>query len=231
MTLLRRLALRISTAVVKYASPGCKEWALGMLHETEFIESDLSAFTWALGSIRVLVIRREAPIHSLAEFSAMASEYVERKRTRTSYSSPIMMLIQAVGKLTFARDSGDRIGCAMVLLASLSLGISQLLERRRLDRLLSADLDEELLLYKKELQAAFRLSFRMGTVIFSFFVYMTGMFLTLHSYGSAAYRSFPWFLGLMVSMVVFAVIYRRSEDGRLLKNIEVFLSDNNPSGS
>ncbi len=232
MTLLRRLALKISTAVVKYASPGCKEWALGLLHETEFIESDLSAFTWALGSLRVLLVLREAPLRSLAEVPAMAREYVERKRRRASFSSPTIMLLQGLAKLLFARHWEERIGCAMVMLASLSLGISQLLERRRLDGLSSADLDEELLFfYKKELQGSLRLSFRMGTVIFSFFVYTTGMGLTLNGSGSGD-LVFGLFLGLLGLMVVSLIIYRRSVDQRRLENLEAFLeSDNHRPGS
>jgi hypothetical protein len=62
MTLVRGLALRISDAVVRWASPGCKEWAEGLAREVEFIEGDWAALRWAIGSARVLLDRRVTPI-------------------------------------------------------------------------------------------------------------------------------------------------------------------------
>jgi hypothetical protein len=80
MTTVRKLALKISTAVVKYSSPGCKDWAEGLLQETAFIENDWSALGWALGSTRILLDRREAPISSIADVSTAAQKFVEAKR-------------------------------------------------------------------------------------------------------------------------------------------------------
>jgi hypothetical protein len=61
MTLLRRLALRISNAVVEYVSPGCKEWAEGLAREADFVKDDWAALAWEIGSTRVLLDRRVAP--------------------------------------------------------------------------------------------------------------------------------------------------------------------------
>ena len=55
MTLVRRVAGKISRAVVRYASPGCKEWAEGLAREAEFVQGDWAALWWALGSTKVLL--------------------------------------------------------------------------------------------------------------------------------------------------------------------------------
>jgi hypothetical protein len=60
MTLVRRVALGISSRVVRWASPGCREWAEGLEREVEFIEGDWRALAWAVGSTRVLLERRGA---------------------------------------------------------------------------------------------------------------------------------------------------------------------------
>ena len=70
MTLVRKLALSISSRVVRWASPGCKEWAEAQSHELAFIPSDWAALRWALGSTRVLLDRRPARIGSRSELPA-----------------------------------------------------------------------------------------------------------------------------------------------------------------
>jgi hypothetical protein len=64
MSPIRKLAVRILGAVVRWASPGCKEWAEGLAREVEFIGSDWSALGWAIGSFQVVLNRREASIGS-----------------------------------------------------------------------------------------------------------------------------------------------------------------------
>ena len=68
MTLIRRVALTISDEVVRWASPGCKEWAEGLEREAAVIESDWAALRWAIGSTRVLLDRRPAPLTSLEKY-------------------------------------------------------------------------------------------------------------------------------------------------------------------
>jgi hypothetical protein len=60
MTPVRKLALSISSRVVRWASRGCKEWAEAQARELAFIPSDRAALRWALGSTRVLLDRRAA---------------------------------------------------------------------------------------------------------------------------------------------------------------------------
>jgi len=67
MTPIRKLALGISARVVRWSSPGCKEWAEGLAREAVVIESDWAALRWSLGSTRVLLDRRAAPLTTLDE--------------------------------------------------------------------------------------------------------------------------------------------------------------------
>jgi hypothetical protein len=58
MTLARKLAVGISERVVRWASPGCKEWAEAQSRELAVVENDWAALSWALGSAQVLLDRR-----------------------------------------------------------------------------------------------------------------------------------------------------------------------------
>jgi hypothetical protein len=58
MTAIRWLAWRISAAGVRWASPACREWAEASEREMEFVEVDLAALRWAIGSLRLVLDRR-----------------------------------------------------------------------------------------------------------------------------------------------------------------------------
>jgi hypothetical protein len=77
VTALRSLAVGISSRVVRWASPGCKEWAEGLAREAAVIESDWAALRWAIGSMRVVLDRREAPIGSGSELPARRPSYLD----------------------------------------------------------------------------------------------------------------------------------------------------------
>jgi hypothetical protein len=64
MALVRKLAQSISRRVVRWASPGCKEWAEAQAREIEFIRSDWAALGWAIGSMRVVLHRSVIPAGS-----------------------------------------------------------------------------------------------------------------------------------------------------------------------
>jgi hypothetical protein len=70
MTTVRKLALKISNAVVRFASPGSKEWAQGLAREVAFIENDWSALGWVISSTRVLLDRRKEQIGAPSENSS-----------------------------------------------------------------------------------------------------------------------------------------------------------------
>jgi hypothetical protein len=79
MTRVRKLALEISSWVTWLAAPGCKEWAEGLEHEVAFIESDWSALRWAIGSTRIVFVRRGSPIRSLEDVPAASREFLDLK--------------------------------------------------------------------------------------------------------------------------------------------------------
>jgi hypothetical protein len=77
MNLVRSMAVGISHRVVRWAAPGCKDWAEGLEREVEFIESDWRALAWAVGSTWVLLERREVDATSEGKIRAQAPRFVD----------------------------------------------------------------------------------------------------------------------------------------------------------
>jgi hypothetical protein len=78
MSIVRKAAQKISAMVVRYASPGCKEWAEGLAREIDFIGDDWKALLWSIGSVRVLLDRQPAPILTLEDAQTLAKKFAER---------------------------------------------------------------------------------------------------------------------------------------------------------
>lgn len=51
----RTLAAKLLRAVVRLVPEESREWAVGMLHELDFVEGDWAAFFWALGSTTAIL--------------------------------------------------------------------------------------------------------------------------------------------------------------------------------
>jgi len=132
MTRTRRLAKWILSWVVWLASPGCKEWAEGLAREAAVIDSDWSALRWSLGSTRVLLDRREAPLTSLDDVPAATQKLVDLVRGGTGLWLIIMQGPLYLLKFFSAKSNSERVGCVLVVLASIIAGIFYLIERRRL---------------------------------------------------------------------------------------------------
>jgi hypothetical protein len=153
MTLVRKLALKISDAVVRYASLGRKEWAEGLAREVAFVESDWGALGWALGSMRVLLDRREAPIANLSEIPDAArklAKEIRRARLWILLSMFLMSLSRALG-LRAATSQTQRVGCWLTIFVFASVGILQWarVPREEPD---SADVGVNAIYYKLELE-------------------------------------------------------------------------------
>ncbi len=133
MTPIRRLALGISSRVVRWASPGCKEWAEGLAREAAVIESDWGALRWSIGSTRVLLDRRKAPLSSLDEIPAETLKLVEMIRSGMGMWLPILYGPQYGWMFFYAKSWPERVGCALVVLGSITAGSFLLIERRRLN--------------------------------------------------------------------------------------------------
>jgi hypothetical protein len=80
MTRLRKLAVKISDAVVCRSQPVFKDWARATARELEFIESDWAALRWALGSWKMATSCWNAPITSMSEVPRAARMLLKRAR-------------------------------------------------------------------------------------------------------------------------------------------------------
>lgn len=131
MTLVRSVAMKIAGVVVRGASPGCKEWAEGLAREVEFIKDDWSALGWAIGSTRVLIDRREAPMTSLSEAAWKARHFLESVR-RQNYSYLFFFWQALMHALRFfdVTNRQQRAGCVLVVLAGTYMGIFTVLRPR-----------------------------------------------------------------------------------------------------
>jgi hypothetical protein len=133
MTLVRGLAMGISARVVRWASPGCKEWAEGLAREAAVIESDWGALRWAIGSTRVLLDRRAVPLRSLDEVVDLLLKHVDY--TRNGYGLWVLILqgpFYAIRIFIDHLNGLQRTGCILVVLGSIIAGSSWLMGRRRL---------------------------------------------------------------------------------------------------
>jgi hypothetical protein len=153
MRLIRSVAMKISGVVVRYASPGCKEWAEGLACETEFIEDDWSALRWAMGSTRVLLDRRRAGMASLADVEERArlfSEAISKRSYSTMYL--LALALPPFLKLLHARTWQQRIGCGLVIVASIYMGIVGWLQQRGRRARRDTAVGDLTLHYKSELE-------------------------------------------------------------------------------
>jgi hypothetical protein len=125
MTLVRRLALKMSGAVVRFASPGCREWAEGLEREVASIGEDWRALGWAIGSVRVLFDRREAPLGSVEEIPAAARRLAAEVAV-ARFSVPLYLFLLGSDhllKILLLRGHTQRVGCGMVVLACVYLAV------------------------------------------------------------------------------------------------------------
>jgi hypothetical protein len=156
MSLVRGLAVKISAFVVRRASPGCTEWAEGLAREVDFIASDWAALWWALGSMRVLLVYREARINSLNDVPEAAAKFVMRARAGFglwvfTFQLPPMLMNYFPGK-----DLQHEIGCSLFVCGSTLAGIFCVAEWYRLkppaNDIVYRDAGACVLFYKAELE-------------------------------------------------------------------------------
>jgi hypothetical protein len=148
------MAMKIAGVVVRSASPGCKEWAEGVAREVEFIEGDLSALWWTIGSSRVLLDRREAPMTSLADVAGAARRFSEsvRKRTTTYAFLFLWVFIYALRLLNGGGSSEQRFSCGVAVLTAICLGVFELIHRLSLQAPQTEDMEAWALYYRSELE-------------------------------------------------------------------------------
>ena len=228
MTLVRRVALTISNAVVEYASPGCKEWAHGLAQEVAYVEGDWAALGWAFSSTRVLLDYREAPIGSLADLPAAAQRFVESKRNGNAIWiwMPIWVFIYG-HKFFHAISWLERVGCGLVVLGYSSLAIIAFLEWRRGQKYRwSYDPLALIQFYKAELERVRDLyhSPRGWIACFGFAFLCVGLILGQRG-GIQANPIFSVALGLLGLIVVALALWTRRTNQLRLERLDVLLGD------
>jgi hypothetical protein len=225
MTLVRRVAMKVSGLVVRYASSGCKEWAEGLAREVEFIEDDWSALWWAAGSTRVLLDRREAPASSLSEAVAKARHSLESLR-RPNFIYRFLFLQAVLRALRFfdASSRQQRAGCVLVVLAGTYMGIFDLL-RTRMVQLPPNDEDAEAwaFYYRRELERRCGPGAFVG-VVFSSAVYIVGVLLAERD-GAGAHPILATSLGVILVCGALFFLWKRRQFQHQIEALDVILRE------
>ena len=226
MTVVRRSAMGIAAFVVRYAAPGCRDWAEGLAREAEFIEDDWSALGWAIGSTRVLLDRREVPMTSLSEAASKARHFLESLR-RQNYGYLFFFFCQALTyalRLLDANNRQQRAGCVLVVLAGTYMGIFDLL-RTRMVQLPPNDEDAEAwaFYYRRELQRRSSSRVFVG-VFFSLAVYGVGLLLAERD-GAGAHPILATSLGVILVCGALFFLWKRRQFQHQIEALDVILRE------
>ncbi|MGA2905924.1 MAG: hypothetical protein ABSD98_19025, partial [Candidatus Korobacteraceae bacterium] len=119
MSIRRSLALRILNAAIRFAPVGAGEWAKAMLCEIDFIESDWTALSWALGSARTLFIHPEVRLAESCAVPWPVEDLARKVRRRTAFGYTLASsMILAFGGLFYVASTWvQRIGCCLGIAA------------------------------------------------------------------------------------------------------------------
>ena len=225
MTLVRSVAMKITGVVVRYASSGCKEWAEGLAREVGFIEDDWTALWWAIGSTRVLLDRREAPMTSLSEAAWKAQHFLESVR-RPNYTY-IFFFCQALMyalRLLNANNLQQRVGCVLVVLGGMCVGIFTVL-RPRMVQLPPNDEDAEAwaVYFRRELERRSSSRVFVG-VFFSLAVYGVGVLLAERD-GAGAHLIFAMSMGVILMFGASFFVWKRRQFQHQIEALDAVLKE------
>ena len=236
MTLVRRLAVRISSRVVRWASPGCKEWAEGLEREAAVIESDWAALRWSIGSMRVLLDRRAARLTSLDEVPAATQKLVDWAMVfgTVILLRPVIDGPRFLNWFFMARSTLGRAGCAIGVLGSV-IAVTYLLmewrrlsliERRRLKETYKDYIYNDLVacahFYKEQLKSCHKL-----WIYFSCFLcWMLGKLLYSHYDHNTQVDMFTWvLLSLLFIFILLAMRLWKQNNLRRIEEIDALLAE------
>ena len=202
MTIIRRISVGISQRVVRWAAPGYKDWAEGLAREAEFIDNDWRALAWALGSTRVLLEPREAPMGSLEEVPGVAHRFVDSLRNGSRFWMVIIQGLVYLPKYFHVKGGPQHFGCTLAVLGAAVGGISVLMERWRLKEPWRDEVYDDIgactLFYRAELE---RQLGRLWIVPFAFLCYFVGVL-----FYAASTFSEPFLVGMNVLACTFVLM-------------------------
>jgi hypothetical protein len=182
MTALRFLAVRISGAVVRWASPGRKEWAEGLEREVAFIESDWRALVWAMGSLRILLRWSTMPLASLSEVPCAARQLARKTQAAMLIGSAIALFEAATFSyylVHFRFHLVQSTGSLLTAAGALWFGYCSIVRRARKvpcgDRLLVAGAYRAELARQRDFLTLRRLWIELGPLVAGVCVFCAGM--------------------------------------------------------
>jgi hypothetical protein len=120
MSTARKLASKISFAVVRFASPGTKEWARATLHELDFIEGNWKAFFWAIGSVRILFAPTNASITEHCDIPQATQRLAKivRRRNVKGYSASFVVMAAFTRYFFILSNTIQRVGSLLTVLGA-----------------------------------------------------------------------------------------------------------------
>jgi hypothetical protein len=236
MTPIRRMAVGISSRVVRWASPGCKEWAEGLQREAKVIESDWAALRWAIGSTRVLLDRRAAPLRSLDEVPAAVQKLVDGAMV----FGTLILFRPVIDGLWFLRwffvanSTLGRAGCVIGVLGSV-IAVTYLLmewrrlsliERRRLNETYKDYIYNDLVacahFYKEQLKSCHKLRIYFSCVL----CWMLGKLLYSHYDHNYHVDMFTWvLLSMLFIVILLAMQLWKQNNLRRIEEIDALLAE------
>jgi hypothetical protein len=154
MSILRGAARKISAKVVCYSSAGNKEWAKGLAREVDFIRSDWGALLWSMGSLRVLLDRRPAPIRTYEDLKPLVEKYVKVvSQSRVFIFVAATQLLLSGTRFFESRTTVGRAGNAMISVAWVMSGVYAFVNWRTEKKQLAVkDLPELVSHYRENLE-------------------------------------------------------------------------------
>ena len=213
MTALRSLAVKISGAVVRWSSPGRREWAEGLEREVGFIESDWTALVWATGSLRILLRWSGMPLASLSEVPCAARQLARKTQAAMLLGSVIALFEAATFSyylIHFQFHPLRSAGSVLTAAGALWFGYCSILRRAHKvpcgDRLVVAKAYRAELERQRDFLTLRRLCIELGPLVAGVCVFCAGMTL---AYPKTA-RSALWSMSIVLICSLAAGIGYRS---------------------
>jgi hypothetical protein len=120
MSTVRKLASKISLAVVRFASPATRDWAIATQHELDFIEGDWKACLWAIGSVRILFAPTNAARAEHRDISQATQRLAKivRKRNVKGYSASFFVMAAFTWYFFVLSNTIQRVGSLLTVLVA-----------------------------------------------------------------------------------------------------------------
>jgi di/tricarboxylate transporter len=97
------------------------DWAKAMLRELDFIESDWTALVWSIGSTRILLKYRNAPVAELRDVPQAAQRFQRRIfwRNLREYAAGVIVTAASGYYVLVSHSAVIRTGCGLIVAGAL----------------------------------------------------------------------------------------------------------------